>query len=151
MATFACPLTHSAHQQFAEYEFLGARSQRYDYNRSEQEAPGGCRIWVHGSDAQGTDSKDKNELLFSTFGINYNNIPPMFRKGSTLIRQDPNAALRLVETEVAGVHINGGTPESAQRRQKKIKAYEGMTGEVVVLHEDIIGDAFWSQRPWLLA
>lgn len=75
----------------------------------------------------------------------------MFRKGSTLVRQDPKATSPgLTENVVVNLHHDGGTPESAQRRQKKVKPYEGMTGEVVVLHEDIIGDAFWAQRPWLL-
>ena len=30
-------------------------------------------------------SSDKNELLFSEFGINYNNLPEMYRKGTTLV------------------------------------------------------------------
>ena len=30
-------------------------------------------------------SADKNELLFSQFGINYNNLPEIYRKGSVLI------------------------------------------------------------------
>ena len=34
---------------------------------------------------QGTVSADKNELLFSQFGINYNNLPEIYRKGSVLI------------------------------------------------------------------
>lgn len=88
---------------------------------------------------QGTDSKQKNELLFSRFGINYNNIEPMFRKGSTLVRLDPSAASQGSE----GVMEEG-------RKTKKVKPFEGITGEIVVLHEDIIGDAFWSHRPWLL-
>lgn len=33
----------------------------------------------------GTLSADKNELLFSQFGINYNNEPLLFRKGSVLV------------------------------------------------------------------
>lgn len=33
---------------------------------------------------QGTLSADKNELLFSRFNINYNNIPQVYRKGTTL-------------------------------------------------------------------
>eukprot|EP00041_Stephanoeca_diplocostata_P037286 m.1402100 g.1402100 ORF g.1402100 m.1402100 type:complete len:156 (-) comp25009_c0_seq36:891-1358(-) len=37
---------------------------------------------------EGTFSKDKNEILFSQFGINYNNEPPMFRKGSIVVRRD---------------------------------------------------------------
>ncbi|XP_044738239.1 probable tRNA(His) guanylyltransferase [Chrysoperla carnea] len=35
----------------------------------------------------GTLSSDKNEILFSEFGINYNNESPMFRKGTILLRK----------------------------------------------------------------
>jgi tRNA(His) guanylyltransferase len=54
--------------------------------------------------SQGTDSKDKNELLFSRFGINYNNLPPRFRKGSVIVRVDPEvvAAARVASPDVAG-------------------------------------------------
>jgi hypothetical protein len=38
------------------------------------------------SSMQGTFSKDKHEILFSRFGVNYNGLPAQFRKGSTLIR-----------------------------------------------------------------
>ena len=38
---------------------------------------------------KGTSSGDKNELLFSRFGINYNDIPQRFRKGTTLFRTRP--------------------------------------------------------------
>jgi tRNA(His) guanylyltransferase len=41
----------------------------------------------------GTFSKDKNEILFSRFGINYNNEPDIFKKGSVLYRD-----VRLVYT-----------------------------------------------------
>ena len=36
---------------------------------------------------QGTVASDKNELLFSEFNINYNNLPQMYRKGTVLIWQ----------------------------------------------------------------
>ena len=36
---------------------------------------------------KGTTSADKNEMLFSEFGINYNNEPEVFRKG-TFIRKN---------------------------------------------------------------
>ncbi|BES89266.1 unnamed protein product [Nesidiocoris tenuis] len=36
---------------------------------------------------RGTLASDKNELLFQEFGINYNQEPPMFRKGTTLLRK----------------------------------------------------------------
>ena len=35
---------------------------------------------------KGTLAKDKNEILFSEFGINYNNEPDQYKKGTTLIR-----------------------------------------------------------------
>ncbi|KAF2839354.1 tRNAHis guanylyltransferase [Patellaria atrata CBS 101060] len=37
----------------------------------------------------GTLAKDKNEILFSRFGINYNNEPEIFRKGSVVFRSYP--------------------------------------------------------------
>ncbi|KAF6214388.1 hypothetical protein GE061_009128 [Apolygus lucorum] len=39
---------------------------------------------------RGTLSGEKNELLFQEFGINYNNEPQMFRKGTTLLRKCMN-------------------------------------------------------------
>jgi tRNA(His) guanylyltransferase len=29
---------------------------------------------------------DKNELLYSEFGINYNELPPMYKKGTVLYK-----------------------------------------------------------------
>lgn len=86
-----------------------------------------------------TDAKAKNELLFSQFGINYNQLPARFRKGSTIVRQDPSAP----STDAAHDTVSSGV-------KAKRKAYEGTTGELVILHEDIIKDAFWAERPWLL-
>jgi tRNA(His) 5'-end guanylyltransferase len=36
---------------------------------------------------QDTVSSDKNELLFSQFGINYNSLPELYRKGTILLKQ----------------------------------------------------------------
>lgn len=138
-------------------------------------------------------------MLFSQFGINYNNLSPMFRKGSTLIRTEPalsqastatvsgatdDEALEastgtgteggqdssnynpthatLAKSEGAGEGVQVASsgeaaalsiPQGARRgkRPKKVRPYEGLTGDVVVLHEDIIGDGFWTARGWLLA
>jgi len=43
------------------------------------------------NDIQGTVSKDKNEILFSRFGINYNEIMPRYRKGSVFVRTEVSA------------------------------------------------------------
>uniref|UniRef100_A0A182N3K9 Probable tRNA(His) guanylyltransferase n=1 Tax=Anopheles dirus TaxID=7168 RepID=A0A182N3K9_9DIPT len=40
---------------------------------------------------QGTLASDKNEILFSQFGINYNNEPVMYRKGTILLPKSVNA------------------------------------------------------------
>jgi len=37
---------------------------------------------------KGTSSADKNELMFSQFNINYNDLPQIFRKGTVIVRND---------------------------------------------------------------
>ena len=78
-----------------------------------------------------TNAAAKNEMLFSKFGINYNNLPARFRKGSVLIWQRPVATAEDAEA----------LSEGAKKGKK----------EVAVLHVDLIGDAFWQERPELLA
>lgn len=56
-------------------------------------------------------------MLFQEFGINYNNEPPLFRKGTTLIRK----------------LIADGTGR--------------LKTAVVPLVDDIIGDRFWEENP----
>lgn len=72
---------------------------------------------------KGTLSKDKHEILFSKFGINYNDEPQIFRKGSFLTK-----GLDLPDDDV----------------QKQ-------SDEVVVFHEDIISEGFWLKHPQLLS
>ncbi len=78
---------------------------------------------------KGTLADFKNELLFSRFGLNYNELPPRFRKGSTLVRE------RVVER----VERPGGAVVEKEARR------------AAVLHVDLIRDDFWDARPELLA
>ncbi|CAM0880632.1 unnamed protein product [Alopecurus aequalis] len=73
-----------------------------------------------------TLSKDKNELLFQRFQINYNNEPAMFRKGSCAYRQKVE---EFVEVEVVG--------DVARERW-----------DVAVTHVDM-GPAFWRKHPYI--
>lgn len=73
------------------------------------------------AELRGTLSADKNELLFSKFGINYNSLPVMFRKGTILLRKK----VRL--------------EDFANKRQL-----------IIPLHEDMINDKFWKQHGELL-
>ena len=63
-----------------------------------------------------TLSAEKNEILFSEFGMNYNELPEVYRKGSTIIW--------------------GNSIDEAQRKRKTLE----------VLTCDIIGDSFWEDN-----
>ncbi|PVV03576.1 hypothetical protein BB560_001946 [Smittium megazygosporum] len=71
-----------------------------------------------------TVSSEKNELLFSKFGINYNAIDEIYRKGSVLIRK--------VE------YFNVTTPDGSAGKRVK--------NSIQILHCDIIRDKFWSEH-----
>ncbi|KZS94228.1 tRNAHis guanylyltransferase [Sistotremastrum niveocremeum HHB9708] len=76
---------------------------------------------------KGTVSGQKNEMLHSRFGINYNTLSARFRKGSVISRK----------TE---------TPESVPPDESdgsKRKAKPKVTLEIS--HVDIIGDEFWNE------
>ncbi|XP_050544215.1 probable tRNA(His) guanylyltransferase isoform X2 [Daktulosphaira vitifoliae] len=70
----------------------------------------------------GTVSSQKNEILYSECGTNYNNELPIYRKGSVLIR-------KLVQI-----------PPSKTKKHV-----------VYILHEDIIGDNFWNKNTEILS
>ena len=69
---------------------------------------------------RGTVSADKNEILFSEFGINYNTLPAMFRKGTILLTKQ-------VKFECS--------------KKKKI---------VIPIHDDLIREQFWKDHDELL-
>lgn len=80
---------------------------------------------------KGTVSSDKNEILFTEFGLNYNNEPQIFRKGSVM--------LKVKETPVPADGDSVGS-------KKRLK----VSSKIVVLHTDIIKVAFWKEHPWIL-
>ena len=93
---------------------------------------------------KGSVSGDKNEILFKRFGINYNNEPMIFRKGSVVYRK-----YDVKESEKGGdvesVEVVMSKTQLEKERKKKMKA------EIVVEHVDLIQDAFWEARPYILA
>lgn len=103
---------------------------------------------------KGTLSADKNEILFSRFGINYNNEAEMYKKGSVVYRE----VCHLAQLNVPPAHekqytasewtpIEGKELSKTQQEKRKKKAQKA---EIVVRHVDIIKDNFWVDRPWLL-
>ncbi|GAA5894396.1 hypothetical protein JCM8208_006222 [Rhodotorula glutinis] len=113
--------------------------------RTEQEAE---------VELRGTISSQKQEILFSQFGINYNNLEPMFRKGSMVIwedeplapAQDP-APSPTPEPPAPVVAPSPGSADStapvvnSRQRKKPPKPKR----RLVVVHEDLIADAWWTE------
>lgn len=88
----------------------------------------------------GTVSSEKNEILFSKCGINYNNEPEMFKKGTIIVRDRPQWSAS-----------SSTTPHSElSLRQKQRLMNARKKASIAILHVDIIKDDFWNQRPWLL-
>ncbi|XP_038628983.1 probable tRNA(His) guanylyltransferase isoform X4 [Tachyglossus aculeatus] len=87
---------------------------------------------------KGTLAADKNEILFSEFNINYNNEPPMYRKGTVLIWQ-----------KVSEVTTKE-TKQPEDKEEQRVEVTRTRT-KVVPLHCDIIGDAFWKEHQEILA
>jgi tRNA(His) guanylyltransferase len=88
-----------------------------------------------------TLSKDKHEILFSRFGINYNNEPEMCKKGSVLFRDYETTAPPPPENEI-GEEISKTQLAKRKKAQRKAK--------ITLAFCDVIKDAFWEERPWIL-
>lgn len=126
---------------------------------------------------QGTVTKEKNELLFTRFGINYNAMPEVFRKGSIVYKKQVCQVLSIFLCTVRALLCSCGPRIDMDFRamQKKethassclfqvespasVEALEGPEGKNgrrrmryhhVVEHVDIIGDRFWEQNPHIL-
>eukprot|EP00049_Salpingoeca_infusionum_P011043 m.190539 g.190539 ORF g.190539 m.190539 type:complete len:325 (-) comp14821_c0_seq1:2331-3305(-) len=113
---------------------------------------------------RGTFSKDKNEILFSEFGINYNNEPAMFRKGSVITWEEQLVAQTAEQTteeermcgsgaaSATEKQTNGGPSSSASvdstRKGKKAAKREAQRSrkEPTVTHQDVIQLDFWDER-----
>lgn len=107
---------------------------------------------------KGTLSKDKHEILFSQFGINYNNELEMFRKGSLLANANKVTHTHLYSDASGGIFTKKSrgsgfalstVPDNAGNQTEK-KENELSDTTVVAIHEDIIGDQFWNQNPQIL-
>lgn len=99
---------------------------------------------------KGTLAADKNEILFSRFGINYNNEPQVYRKGTVLYRSyelEQPAVNGDVAQDVHSGRASDPTSKSQIDKERKRKQKATLTTE----HVDIIGDAFWEAHPYILA
>ncbi|KAK8104269.1 tRNA guanylyltransferase [Apiospora kogelbergensis] len=98
---------------------------------------------------QGTLSKDKNEILYSKFHMNYNNEPEINKKGSVVFRD-----YELVEPgsdKVAETIDDLAEPVTQSKTQAENDKKRRAKARIVVEHLDVIKDDFWDRRPWLLS
>ncbi|KAI8980123.1 tRNAHis guanylyltransferase [Trametes punicea] len=110
---------------------------------------------------RGTVSSTKHEILFSRFGINYNDLPARFRKGSVLVRaeahtkpghqvsepMDETAADAGTSALAPPNTLNDATADVQNPKKQKTRTRT----TIELLHCDIIGDDFWAARPNILA
>lgn len=110
---------------------------------------------------------DKNEILFSRFGINYNNEPEIFKKGSVIFRDVSTLMLQaglkrranicqyeLVDPASHNVAVTMDTlaePVQQSKTQNENDKKRRSKARIVVEHMDIIKDEFWDRRPWILS
>ncbi|TDZ40218.1 tRNA(His) guanylyltransferase [Colletotrichum spinosum] len=109
--------------------------------------PSSCEMTPDTS--QGTVSSDKHEILFSKFGINYNNEPEIYKKGSVVFRNyelvEPGTHNAAEEADALAEPVQQSKSQAEKEKKKRRKAC------VVIEHLDIIKDDFWDRRPWLLS
>ncbi|KAF3892579.1 tRNA(His) guanylyltransferase [Trichophyton interdigitale] len=111
---------------------------------------GGMRNQDAEQELKGTVSSDKNEILFSRYGINYNNEPEIFKKGSVLFR---DYELEQVKSTSSTKVTDDGEWEDTKLSRTQLDKQQKLRrkADVAAAHVDIIKDEFWEQRPWLLS
>ncbi|KAL7591363.1 hypothetical protein Lser_V15G31799 [Lactuca serriola] len=73
---------------------------------------------------KGTKKQEKNEILFQQFGINYKNLPQMYRQGSCVLKTEVEETLKIHDNE-----------PPVKRLQKKV---------IIVHSENIASRSFWN-------
>ncbi|GAA5914736.1 hypothetical protein JCM6882_002728 [Rhodosporidiobolus microsporus] len=127
---------------------------------------GGRTEFEANKELSGTVSSQKQELLFTRFGINYNALEPMFRKGSLVIWEDEEEVPVDAEEERDGdapqeEEVGGedaaagqapappprpvGAPPGVPLRQRKKKKAPKPKRRLVVVHEDLIAEGWWDE------
>ena len=86
---------------------------------------------------KGTFSKDKNEILFKDYNINYNNEPEIFKKGSLIIR--------LLDNIENDVKKEFKYDPLLIKDDEFTKEFIESNKNLVVAHMDIIKDSFWDK------
>lgn len=114
----------------------------------------------------GTFAADKNEILYARFGINYNEEPAIFRKGSVIFRdyvienapadEATDSAESISTDEATGTasrldpDVEPDSPVSRPPEELPGRTKVKPKMRLTTAHIDIMKDDFWKQHPWLL-
>ncbi|XP_060607701.1 probable tRNA(His) guanylyltransferase [Ruditapes philippinarum] len=109
---------------------------------------------------KGTMSSDKNELLYKEFEINYNNLHPLHRKGTILIRAakndlengdlDLSLQLHISGSSTSRSHTARGHGRATDSRRSPQMSRKLTRPNIERLHVDLIGEQFWTDYPNVL-
>lgn len=86
---------------------------------------------------KGTLSDFKNEMLFTEFGVNYNSIDAILRKGSILVRSITQKPGKKDKMEKLAGEGEAAAPKLSEPREKTV---------FQLLHVDLIQDLFWNEH-----
>lgn len=99
-----------------------------------------------------TTSAQKNEILFSQFGINYNDELQIFRKGTVIIKNPEclqNDRKAASQGKRKRKQDDTQTDQTNGEDKQKQLTFE-KTDQFLTQHIDIIGDTFWAENGHLL-
>jgi tRNA(His) guanylyltransferase len=114
----------------------------------------------------GTVSSEKNEILFSQFGVNYNTLDPIYKRGSIILWEPEPKEISTNAQEQAKPETAEDVQSfvssactvsnvlladvSLQPRGKHSKASKA-SAKLVLVHEDMLKDSWWTDvRPYVL-
>jgi len=112
-------------------------------------AKGGVPATQAEEELKGTVAANKNEILFTRYGINYNAEPEIFKKGSIVYRNLDVPDTPSVEDNPDDCALVGSGPASKTQQEKE--KGKRAKASILVEHQDLIKDDFWQKRPWLLS
>ena len=99
-----------------------------------------------------TTSSQKNEILFSQFGINYNDELQIFRKGTVIIKNPKFFQHDIKSTSQHKRKRQQQEQQLNQSDEEEKLPYPTLekTDQFLTQHIDIIGDKFWAENGHLL-
>lgn len=107
-----------------------------------------------------TVSKDKHELLFTKFNINYNNLPEIFRRGTIIIRNKRYKEDLIKQREKGELkteykkdkEINKKKSEEKDEEGEKDKEDENVNfpARFIISHENLVSEQFWEKYNYIL-